>query len=216
MKIRRSGILLHITSLPAPFGIGDLGPAAYRFADALAASGQGLWQVLPLNPVSSACGNSPYCSVSAFAGNPLLISPELLVEDGLLEPADLLDPPHFESQRVDYAAVADYKQRLLRLAAERFKSDGRRTYEFERFCEENSYWLEDHALFVSLKEHHQGQSCGDWPVELRDRDPASLAECRQQLSEQVFLEQFQQFLFFSQWLALKNYCNSLDIQIVGD
>lgn len=216
MKIRRSGILLHITSLPAPYGIGDLGPEAYRFADALAAAGQGLWQVLPLNPVSPACGNSPYCSVSAFAGNPLLISPELLVEEGLLEPSELAEAPHFEEQRVDYEAVAAYKYHLFRSAAEKFIRNGRQGYEFERFCEENSYWLEDHALFVSLKEYHQGRPWVEWAVELRDREPVGLAEWKNRLSDRMFFEQLLQYLFFKQWLALKSYCNCLDIQIIGD
>ncbi|MEK7822871.1 MAG: 4-alpha-glucanotransferase, partial [Nitrospirota bacterium] len=138
MEKRGSGILLHITSLPSPFGTGDLGLGAYRFVDFLAETGQSFWQILPLNPTCTVYGNSPYSSFSAFAGNPLLISPELLVEDGILLKSDIKDHPPFQSNRVNYKAVTQYKNKILAAAYEKIKENISNNQKFERFCSENS------------------------------------------------------------------------------
>ncbi|GLI35982.1 4-alpha-glucanotransferase [Desulforhabdus amnigena] len=217
MKTRRSGILLHITSLPSPYGIGDLGKGAYLFADFLHESGQSIWQVLPLNPSSMIYGNSPYSSCSVFAGNPLLISPELLVEEGLIAHEYLDNLPAFLDRQVEYQPAAEHKYRLLGLAFEKFKSDNfLMRCEFDKFCVENERWLEDYALFVSLKEEFGGVAWSEWPREVREREERSLAEWRQRLADKIFQEKFYQYLFFKQWFALKRYCNEKRIQIVGD
>ncbi len=156
LKSRKNGILLHVTSLPSEFGIGDLGKGAYAFADFLADSGQTLWQVLPFSPSSPACGNSPYCSFSAFAGNPLLIAPDLLVQDGYISASDLSSAPKFDSAKVDYARRRHFKSRVLDLAYEKFKKMPDTDCRYEDFVNENSHWLEDYALFASLHEHFSG------------------------------------------------------------
>lgn len=175
MKTRRSGILLHLTSLPSPFGIGDLGPGAYSFADFLSASGQSLWQVLPLTPTTSICGNSPYSSPSAFAGNELLISPELMVRDGFIEAshAEGVDPD--EEGRTDYDAASRCKLSLIEAAFERFREQGRWQVSFQAFCAENGFWLDDYALYAALKRELDGAPWTAWPPELRDRTPEALA-----------------------------------------
>lgn len=215
MSERKSGILLHISSLPSPFGIGDLGPGAYRFADFLAESGQRFWQVLPLSPTDPIEGNSPYSSPSAFAGNPLLISPEHLINDRFLSEDDLDSVPAFPSELVDYPAVIAYKQRLLDAAFERF-SQGQDRAEFEGFCSENGHWLEDFVLFTALKEYFSGQVWSDWQAKIRDRNADALASMRSQLARELDRHRFIQFLFFRQWHALKAYCNERGIEIIGD
>lgn len=216
MKIRRSGILLHISSLPSSFGIGDLGPGAYQFVDFLTACGQSIWQVLPLIPTSAILGNSPYCGASAFAGNPVMISVELLLRDGLLLPADMENVPVFQDSKVDYENAAAFKYKLLRLACERYRSRGERNWAFEQFCEEHAFWLEDYALFVVLKQYFGGVVWSDWERNLRDREEGSLREWRDRLQERVFEEKFYQYLFFRQWKALRKYSGEKGVQIVGD
>lgn len=212
---RGSGILIHITSLPSPYGIGDLGPWAYKFADFLYETGQSFWQVLPLNPTSVAWGNSPYSSPSAFAGNPLLISPGSLVEDGFLSGSDIKDSPRFPDKWVDYNSVIKYKRRLFRLAYKRFKESGRGKFEFERFCSDNSHWLEDYALFVALRESF-GVTWDKWPSDIRDREKKRLEGLRRDLRDAIDMEKFLQYLFFNQWFSLKGYCRRRNIQIIGD
>ncbi|MFP5212218.1 MAG: 4-alpha-glucanotransferase [Acidobacteriota bacterium] len=215
MKTRKSGVLLHVTSLPSPYGIGDFGKGAYGFADFLSSSGQSVWQMLPLNPSSGACGNSPYCSYSAFAGNTVLISPDILVEEGLLSPEDLEQGrPDFSASRVDYDMVSGYKSALVRKAFERFQSRPRG--EFDYFCRGNGYWLDDYALFASLKERFGGVSWIEWPREIRYREEEALARWRSELEERMLLEKFSQYLFHRQWTALKTYCNGKSIQMFGD
>jgi len=216
MDRRKSGILLHITSLPSPYGIGDFGPWAYKFADFLTEARQSLWQVLPLNPTSLVQGNSPYSSYSAFAGNLLLISPDLLVDDGLLSKSELEGPPPFPKESVDYRAAFEYKERVLRRAYETWKGKPEKDYAFERFCRENSDWLEDYSLFVALKEHFQGAVWSDWPRELRDRKEEAIQPWKERLGDRVSVEKFVQYLFFKQWSSLKTYCNRKGVQIVGD
>ncbi|MEW6668198.1 MAG: 4-alpha-glucanotransferase [Thermodesulfobacteriota bacterium] len=215
MSKRTSGILLHPTSLPSPFGIGDMGPGAYRFADFLYRTRQGVWQLLPLNPTDLACCNSPYHSTSAFAGNPLLLSPEFLAKEGLLARNDLQPLPRFPVERVDYPNVWDYKKGLLQKAFARFRKEAPGD-DYRRFCEENSFWLDDYSLFMALKAHYGGKAWHEWPGEMRDRQPQALKEAGAHLSEAVEKEKFCQFLFFRQWLSLKSYCHDRGIRILGD
>ena len=216
MKTRRSGILLHITSLPSPYGIGDLGPDAYRFADFLAGAGQSIWQILPLNPTSSASGNSPYSSFSAFAGNPLLISPALLLEEGFLMSADLENPPTFADGKVNYEGASAYKHGLLQKAFERFAQRSRQDFEFAGFCSKNAYWLDDYALLVAVREHFNGIVWSVWQPEIKHRADEPLQAWQKQCADRVLAEKFFQYLFFRQWTACKSHCNRQNIQIVGD
>lgn len=216
MTNRGSGILLHITSLPSPFGIGDLGPSAYQFADFLTQTKQSYWQVLPLHPTDRACGNSPYSSPSAFAGNPLLISPELLRESGFLKKKDIEEIPPFPTGHCDYASVIPYKSGLLRRAYESFKTDGKEKDAFKTFCKENEEWLEDFSLFMAIKNHFKGKAWGEWENELRNRNSEYLERIREGLRDEVEQGKFCQYLFFKQWLSLKNYCSKKRILLVGD
>ncbi|MBI2988660.1 MAG: 4-alpha-glucanotransferase [Deltaproteobacteria bacterium] len=216
MKRRASGILLHITSLPSRYGIGDLGPWAYRFADLLAESRQRYWQILPLNPTSIACGNSPYSSSSAFAGNPLLISPDLLLEEALLQQGDLEEVASFPSGRVDYKVVTKHKLRLLNRAYQRYQSRLANDNAFARFCHDNAQWLDDYSLFLALGSHFRGLVWSDWPQELRDREEQALRQWKIQCREEIRKEQFFQYLFFKQWTQLKQYCNGKNILMIGD
>jgi 4-alpha-glucanotransferase len=211
---RGSGVLLHVTSLPSACGIGDLGPEAYRFADFLSDSRQGLWQILPLNPTELFSDSSPYHSTSAFAGNPLFISPELLLREGYLTEADREAMPDFPRERVDFDAVVSYKRRLFPLAYENFKK--KENEEYESFCAENAFWLEDFALFVSLKKHFQGRVWSDWPIEIRDRETSALQGAKEDFSEEMEMQRFLQFVFSKQWSSLKDYCCHKGIRILGD
>jgi 4-alpha-glucanotransferase len=215
MKKRASGILLHITSLPSRFGIGDLGPEAYRFVDFLAQAKQSYWQILPLNPIDPAFDNSPYHSISAFAFSKLLISPELLVKDHLLDKQDILEVPHFPSEKVDYKGVIDYKENLFQLAYERFKRAENRE-DFQNFCQEYSPWLDDFSLFVSLKKHHKGSEWSRWEERIRDRKPEAVQAFKKELKEEIEKQKFLQYIFFLQWHALKSYCHQRRIRIIGD
>src|SRR6516165_1072391 len=180
-EYRASGVLLHVSSLPSPYGIGDVGPAALAWIDRLHDAGQTWWQALPMGPTGY--GNSPYQSLSSFAGNGLLISPDLLIEDGLLQKSDC-DGHTFPATSIDYEAVIPFKHRLLETAWDRFRAgacaDLRPAY--EQFCHEQAHWLEDYALFRALKARHQGISYLEWPAELVRRDPAALARARRELA----------------------------------
>jgi 4-alpha-glucanotransferase len=215
MQRRGSGILLHLTSLSSPFGVGDLGPEAYRFVNSLSESGQSYWQVLPLSPTMPVHCNSPYTSTSAFAGNALLISPELLVQDGFLDASDLHSVPEFPEHLVDFAAVHAFKRMLWERAYARFKAT-RRDVAYESFCRDEGWWLDPFALFTAIRNHFSGQTWSDWPAELRDRQPEALRAIQDQLPDQVEIEKFLQYLFFKQWGSLKRYCNQKGIQIIGD
>jgi len=216
MTLRTSGVLLHPTSLPGPFGIGDLGPEAYAFADFLIASGQRLWQVLPLVPTGY--GNSPYSSYSAFAGNTLLISPQLLVNERLLTAADLQQAPDFPEGRVNFEGAQKLKDELLRKAFDNFKLsiDISLRNEFAEFCVRNLSWLNDYALFRALKESHNGAGWREWALELARREEAAIARAEERLRDEISAQKFYQFIFFRQWLALKNYCTERGVKIVGD
>jgi len=217
MKSRGSGILLHVTSLPSPYGIGDLGPEAYRFADFLAGAGQRFWEVLPLSPTLGVHGHSPYSSHSAFAGNPLLISPELLCREGLLTRAELEEAPAFPDRHLDYGKVVAFKEKLFSLAFERFQSRGR-TWRgsWTAFCEQQASWLEDSALYTALKREIPSETWQDWPSELRDRKPGPLNKIRKKLALPLARERFLQYVFYRQWFSLKDYCRRKRIHLIGD
>jgi 4-alpha-glucanotransferase len=226
---RSSGILLHPTSLPGAFGIGDLGPEAYKFVDFLVAAGQSLWQVLPLGPTGY--GDSPYACYSAFAGNTLLISPEQLVTEGLLDSAQPLRPLRLGgeqnrrdaedaevTQRVDFGEAYQIKDDLLRKAYERYTktTDTALRSAFETFAQQQAHWLEDYALFRALKDAHGGVAWNEWEQSLVRRTPAAISRAQEQLREEVEAQMFYQFLFFRQWFALKSYANEHGVSIVGD
>ena len=204
-------ILLHITSLPSSYGIGDLGPGAYRFVNFLAETDQIYWQILPLNLTCNDFGNSPYNSFSAFAGNPLLISPELMAEDDILMKTDIEKHPTFSKGRVNYGAVTKYKNKILDLAFEKNKDKLAGNHEFERFCNENSLWLDDCALFISIKKYLNNVDWSKWPEELRDRRESAIKEWEDRLREMILKEKFFQYIFFKQWYSLKNYCKTVKI-----
>jgi 4-alpha-glucanotransferase len=216
MEPRASGILLHITSLPSKFGIGDLGPYAYQFVDFLKASKQQYWQILPLNPSGTYVGNSPYASYSAFAGNPLLISPEKLVEEGLLQGSDISNPPEFPADKVDYRKVIEFKTSILQAAYDKHMLTGLFRPEFEEFQRENRSWLDDYALFVALKQEFDEVYWLEWAPEIRDRNEETLREWRSKLQDRISRAKFYQFLFFRQWYALKSHASENHIKIIGD
>ncbi len=215
MERRAAGILMHITSLPSPYGIGDLGPAAFEFIDFLTAAKQHIWQVLPLNPIDLGMGNSPYSASSAFAGNELLISPDRLVEQGFLSTADLSEMPKFPTERVEYEDVAEHKQKLLHTAWQRCNAAGRPD-EFGRFCEQEAGWLDDFALFITCKRHHDGTVWSDWPKKLRNRDQKALQAFAGEHQDAIEQIKFEQWLFHRQWLQVKEYAHQKNIKIFGD
>ena len=216
---RSGGVLVHPTSFPGRYGIGDLGDTAYHFVDFLAQSKQSHWQILPLGPTGY--GDSPYQSFSAFAGNPLLIGPDRLERDGYLPAEALADVPDLTAHRVDFGPVIEYKRNMLSSAYSHFESRGTREQRdaFHRFCHENASWLDDYALFMALKVHHMGHRGGmwnTWPKEIALRRPAAMERWSRSMATQVEFHQFQQFLFFGQWLELRSYANERGIRIIGD
>lgn len=211
-KERKAGVLLHPTSLPGRWGIGDIGENAYKFADKLADAGVGLWQVLPLGPTGF--GDSPYAARSTFAGNELLISPDRLYEDGWLELEDILVKTE-ESPRVDYNAARSVKMPLLRKAALAFLE--KPASDYETFCREKAWWLDDYALYqVLCEQYNDSRWFSVWDEELRKRDAGALAEERAKYSEEIELYKVYQYFFFTQWKALKAYVNEKGIRIIGD
>lgn len=211
---RGSGILLHVTSLPSVHGIGDLGPEAYAFIDQLADIDQKYWQILPLNPTEAIYGNSPYLSASAFAVNPLLISPEHLEREGWLTAPELTSPPDFASHSVDFQAVRDYKMNLFKQAFDRWRNAS--DPDFDHFFETESSWLQDYALFMALRAQYSNTSWVEWPEPLRDRDPDALLQKQNELADPILFIYFLQYMVQKQWQALKSYSNDKGIQIIGD
>ena len=212
---RSSGILLHPTSLPGPFGIGDLGPVAYRWVETLAVMKQSWWQVLPLGPTGA--GDSPYQSLSAFAGNVNLLSPELLAQEGLVSP-DLWANEHFENGEVRYDLVTPFKTKLLRAAWDGFQGGNAAhlKHDFASYCMAEAAWLDGFALFVAIREALGNTGLLAWPPDLLRRNPVALAELEKQLAGEVALHKFGQFLFDKQWGELKKHANGRGIRVIGD
>ncbi len=215
MNRRGSGVLLHITSLPSRFGIGDFGPEAYDFADRLAGAGQRYWQILPLNPTDGLYDHAPYHSISAFAFNPLLISPEFLVSDGLIDEHDLENPGPFPSNRVDFDQVKAFKEPLFEKAFRRFQKRNDRG-EFERFVSRNTRWLNTYALFRGLKDKFGPGAWNEWPEDIRRGDAGAIDRLRGDIAETKEKALFLQFIAARQWMALKNHCNERGVFIIGD
>ena len=213
---RLSGILLHITSLPGPYGIGTMGKEAFEFVDFLVLSGQKIWQLLPLG--HTGYGDSPYQCFSAFAGNPLLIDLDKLIEDGILEESELPKNLVFNDDKVDFGQAFNYKYVVLRKAYERFKASNNhlRQIQFENFTKKTSFWLEDYAFFMALKNHFGGKSWAQWERQVKTREPEALARYRQHLADEIDFYCFLQFVFDHQWQELKSYANLNDIKIIGD
>ncbi len=215
LHARSSGVLLHLTSLPGPYGIGDFGPAARQFVDWLVSAGQHLWQWLPINPIGP--GDSPYQSVSAFAGSPLMVALEPLVEAGWLDKPSL-PPGGFDARRVDYAKVVPWRLAQLRMAARGFFAHGSAVEQaaFAEWCADNASWLDDYALFMALEDAHGGAAWWHWRPELRDRVPAALAEARTTHASEVRFWSFVQWCFDVQASALKAYANQRGVALMGD
>ncbi len=211
MKLNRaSGILLHITSLPGRFGIGDLGQGARNFVDFLKDADQKYWQILPLGPTGF--GDSPYQTFSAFAGNPILIDPILLVEKGLLSNDDIAENMNLPIDHVDYGKVIKLKKGLLHKAYASFDP----TQDFEEFCNNMSFWLDDYALFSALKDHNNGAPWNIWLPSIKLRNPAAVEDARNRFNKEILYHKFVQFIFFQQWDNLKKYANKKGISIIGD
>ena len=214
---RSSGILLHPTSLPGRYGIGDLGESAYRFVDWLESTGQSIWQILPLGPTSY--GDSPYQTLSAFAGNPNLISFDRLLEAGWLEADDLADLPEFPRDKVDYGWIIGYRERKLNLAYQRFQkiANDQSRRAFANWSHDNANWLEDFALFVALKNKYGGKPWPEWDNKGESlREESALAEARTTLATNIDEQRFRQWLFFSHWYELKYYANRKGVRLFGD
>ena len=209
--MRKSGILMHLTSLPGPYGVGSMGKYAYDFVDFLVAAGQSYWQILPLNPTGY--GDSPYQSFSTFAGNHYLIDLDDLAEQGLLLPEELAGAYWGENEeRVNYGLLYSQRIRLLKIAHSRFEEHE----DYRNFVRDNGAWLEDYALFMAIKERFHGRDWQSWSVSLLMRLPPVMEAYRQELQESIRFQYFIQYEFFRQWKALRSYANSRGIKIIGD
>lgn len=215
MRKRTSGVLLHLSSLPSRFGIGDLGTPARRFADFLHQSGQSLWQMLPLNSISPFQRFSPYSSNSSLAISPHYLSPELLLEQDLIAESDLQFENINQDTQNTFRSAYRFKSGLASKACSRYRKNGPDS-QFENFCRENRHWLGDHALFMAISESMEGKPWTDWPPPLRDRNPDALKEARQNFWEVIEKEKFTQFLLDMQITGLRRYCRNRGIQIIGD
>lgn len=211
---RASGVLLHVASLPSVYGIGDLGAAAYTLADRLHLAGQRYWQILPLNPSNPTSGESPYFSSSAFAGNPLLIDLEALVDWGYLSPQDLESATVEEADSIDFAVTRPRKLNTLYKAVANF--DAQKDTEFANFCRDQAYWLHDYAVFTVIADIEDTAIWSDWPATLRDRDPEDLSAFESKHEEAIQAQKIIQYWFYKQWFALKAYCNQKGLVIFGD
>ncbi len=215
--LRSAGVLMHISSLPSSFGIGDLGPDAYAFADFLHRSSQTYWQVLPVNPTTEAAGHSPYSAYSGMAGNPLLISPELLHQQSLVTDSELNEIKITNSAKVNFQAVWKNKTLLLKNAYDRFMKDPASDFTaFGLYSSKQAYWLDDFATYMVIREEQKNKPWYEWPQQLKKRDPSTLERFTADHAERIDRVRWEQMIFEQQWLALKAYCHSLHITIFGD
>ena len=215
IRKRGSGILLHITSLPSCYGIGDFGPQAYKFVEFMRRTKQRYWQILPLTPANYVHEYSPYNCMSAFAGNKYLISPELMMRDGFIKNSELESVPRFSNQRVQFSRMITFKEEIFQRAYERFMRMKRRSG-YTKFCKKNEYWLDDWALFTALNKDMQNKAWVEWPLPIRDRDAKTIAALRKSLKQNIEQERFLQYVFSKQWQALKDFCNRNHITVIGD
>ena len=214
-KKRASGVLLPISSIPTAYGIGDMGPAAHTFVDFLKRAGQSYWQILPLNYTAAGTAYSPYNCFSAFAANPLLMSPDVMYREGLVQKDELRPLPDFPPSRVDYRRVSLWKSKLFNKGFAR--SGGLSALDnYDRFAEQNRFWLEDFATFVAVKKHLGGRPWSEWPNEIRDRRKRPLTLLKKELKEQIDRESFLQYLWFQQYASLKDKCRENAVTIIGD
>jgi len=212
---RAGGLLLHVSSLPSKYGIGDLGPDAYKFVDFLVRAGQSYWQMLPLTlPTLKINPYSPYNCISAFAGNTLLISPDFLYRDNLLTKEQLLKCPRLDDSRIDFPKVISYKHKLFNYAYQHFKNS--RPADYDKFISDNCEWLDDFALFSALRNHFKRKLWCGWPAKLRDRNKAALKDVKNIFQDNISKEKFLQYIFFKQFAALKGYCSQKNIKLIGD
>ncbi len=213
-EYRASGLLLHATSLPSSYGIGDLGRSAFAWVNRLREAGQTWWQILPVGPTGY--GNSPYSCLSSFAGNGLLVSPDLLIDDGLLDPSDCRG--QFSPTAIDYDVVIPFKHRLLKAAWQKFQAGARKDLaaDYEEFCHRRATWLEDYALYRALKEKYRSASFLDWPEELVRRDSSAMAQARQALAQEIDHVRLAQFLLSRQAQQLKEYTRAAGVRLIGD
>ncbi|MGH2582118.1 MAG: 4-alpha-glucanotransferase, partial [Anaerolineales bacterium] len=209
-----SGILMHVTSLPSPYGIGDFGPQAYEWLDFLKQCRVRWWQVLPLGPTGY--GDSPYQSFSSFAGNPILVSPEFMERDGLIDSEDLLPGLSFSHQRAEFDKVIQWKRSLFQIAFSRVDEIPDLKREFDQFRDEQRQWLDDFTLYMTIKSQEKLRPWKDWPTALRDREPKALAAIRKQQAATIDFFSFEQFLFFRQWHALREHMTEVGIRVIGD
>ncbi|MBR4972536.1 MAG: 4-alpha-glucanotransferase, partial [Oscillospiraceae bacterium] len=209
--MRASGILMHITSLPGPYGVGTMGKEAFRFVDFMKDAGQKYWQILPLTPTGY--GDSPYQSCSTYAGNPYLIDLDKLIEDGLLEKSEVAEISwNVQEDKTDFGLLYNNREKVLRLAYGRFAGGEK----FEAFCQENSRWLADFSLFMALKGKYGGKPWYEWDRALKFREPNALWDVRHELADEIRFYSFVQYLFQCQWEQLRAYAAEADIKIIGD
>lgn len=210
----KSGVLMHVSSLPGPYGIGDLGPQAHAFVDFLAAGRIGWWQTLPLGPTGY--GDSPYQSYSSFAANPNLISPDFMADDGLIDDEHLRTAPEFPVDKVGFNAVIEWKRGLFQAAFMRLKNNPELSKEFEAFRTAQAEWLEDFSLFMTLKAQNEQQAWRHWPTPWRDRQPAAIEAAKREYASTQAYYAFQQFLFFRQWDRLRAHMSAKNVAVIGD
>jgi 4-alpha-glucanotransferase len=216
MLKRGSGVLLHLSSLPSCYGIGDLGPSAHHFAEVVSQAGQRYWQLLPLNPTDGVYGESPYSSPSAFACNPLFISPDLLCSSGWLKKKDLKPADDFPRDRVDFSCVREYKHMVFHKAFDYFQQDDKVKDSFDAFCEEQSFWLDDYAMFMVMKDVYDGKRWDEWPGDIMTRKAAALRDIKKKYALEIEYIKFLQYVFSQQWQDLKTRCRQVNIGLIGD
>jgi 4-alpha-glucanotransferase len=213
---RTSGILLHITSLPSNYGIGDLGPESYQFAELLSRCKQRYWSILPLNPTTIKRENSPYVTESVFAGNTLIISPDMLAQEGFIHKDYLKPKKHLPKQKVNYREAQTIKKAVLKKAYRNYKTNSnRREDDFNDFCSQEDDWLEDYAFYKALRNKSR-KPWYSWPDLLRNREPKTLAQKTKSLSEAIQYEKFAQYIFYKQWNSLRDYSKHKEVRIIGD